>query len=58
MVEELPENSDKNLLTGIHPSYTISGTHGEVEELMIRNFLNTLAEVALSIASRNKEGNQ
>ena len=52
MVEEITENNEDNLLTGIQPSYTVSGTHDEVEILMINNFLNTLAEVALSIASR------
>lgn len=51
-VEEFPKNYDKNLLTCIHDSYTVSGTHDEVEKLMIKNFLNTLAEIALSIASR------
>ena len=53
VVEEFPENSDKILLTGIHNSYTVYGTH-EVDELMIKHFLNTLAEVALSIASRTE----
>ena len=52
MAEEFPENNDLNVLTGIHPSYTLSGTQNEVDELMIKNFLNTLAETALAIASR------
>ena len=50
-----PEERYENVLTGIHTSYTVSATpetSSEIEELMIRNFLDTLAEVALSIASR------
>jgi hypothetical protein len=33
----------------------MSDTNGEAEKLIISNFLNALAEVALSIASREKE---
>jgi hypothetical protein len=48
------ENIPQESLTCIGGAYTIAGTpeSKEVNELMIRNFLNTLAEVALSIASR------
>ena len=52
MAEEFPENNEEKLLTPIQPSYTVSGTHDEVDKLMIKNFVNTLAEIALSIASR------
>jgi hypothetical protein len=53
-VEEFPENYDKNPLTCIHNSYTVSGTRdgNEVDELIVKHFLNTLAEVSLSIVSR------
>ena len=54
---ELPinnENNLKNVLTGIQPSYTVAGTNDEVDELMIKNFLHTLADIALAIAARNE----
>ena len=54
------ENFCPDVLTGIHPSYTVvrqeTGGTGELEELMVSHFLNTLAEVALSIASREVNG--
>ena len=56
---EIPEKGNENVLAGIPCSYTVSATHetsSEIDELMIRNFLNTLAEVALSIASRKDGG--
>ena len=53
------DNNDENVLTGIHPAYTVSATpeseSSEVDKIMIDNFLHTLAEVSLSIASRNSE---
>ena len=53
------ENIRLNVLTGIDPAYTLSATQkdeaGEVDELMVKNFLDTLAEVALAIASRKAE---
>ena len=52
MNEGFPENKDGKALTPIHPSYTVSATNGEIDKVMIRNFINTLAEVALSVASR------
>jgi len=52
VAEELFENNREKSLTCIPSSYTVSGTNDEVEWLMIMNFLNTLAEIALSIASR------
>jgi hypothetical protein len=49
------------VLTGIRSSYTLSATNerdrGEIDNLMIRHFLETLAEVALSVASRKKGDN-
>jgi hypothetical protein len=53
-VIEKEQNNPQNLLTGIHLPYTMSGTNtdNEVDELVVKHFLNTLAEVALAIASR------
>ena len=43
-------------LTSIHGAYTLAATNepetNEAEELMARHFVETLAEVALSVASR------
>ena len=54
-----PENNDNNLLTGIHHAYTVGDTNenesDEMNELMIKHFIDTLAEVSLSIASRKVE---
>ena len=53
------ENHDNKVLTRIHGSYTLSDTpepdSKETESLIVKDFLNTLAEVSLSIASRNGE---
>ena len=52
---EVPQNNENdrlNVLMGIQSSYTVSGTHDEVDKLMIKNFLQTLAEIALDVASR------
>ncbi len=57
MDRDKPENQEEKALTCIHPSYTLFDTPepdlNETESLMVKNFLNTLAEVSLSIASRN-----
>jgi hypothetical protein len=56
------ENLEKSQesLTCIHSPYTLSATPegSEVDGLAVKEFLNTLAEVALSIASRNGEVNK
>ena len=54
MIRDNSENYEEKALTCIHPSYTLSGTNdgNEVDEMMVKDFLNTLAEIALSIASR------
>ena len=51
--KEIEETNEK-ALTCIHPSYTLCATDecGEIEEMMIRHFLNILAEVALSVVAR------
>ena len=56
MDKDNQENQDEKSLTGIHSPYTMAGTTDEVDELMRKNLLNTLAEIALSIASRNNGG--
>ena len=48
---ENSENGGENLLTSIRDAYTLAATN-EVEALMVNNFLNTLAEIALAVASR------
>ena len=52
------ENSAKSL-TCIRQPYTLASTAeqgSEIDKLMIDNFLTTLAEISLSIASRNLQG--
>lgn len=48
------ENCAQNPLTCIHETYTLASTSegGEVDKLMIKQFLDTLAEVALMVATR------
>ena len=50
------ESGRQNPLTGIRDAYTLASPEetnaNEVDGLMIKHFLNTLAEVALSVASR------
>ncbi len=52
-------NNDKNLLTRIHNAYTVGDNNDpeteEMNNLIVKNFINTLAEVSLSIASREVE---
>jgi hypothetical protein len=57
-----PENTNKDVLTGIHSPYTVSANPEpelrEADKIMINNLLNTLAEVALSIASRESDSTE
>ena len=49
----------KKALTSIHGTYTLSNTRevfGELDEQTVKNFFNTLAEIALVIASRKDNG--
>ena len=57
-VPESSENQRPNVLTGIHPAYTLSATRdaSEVDSMIIDNFLQTLADIALAVASRNDGG--
>ena len=54
-----PQSSDKPTSEGLtfeRAAYTVSTPHesnpNEADDLMIRHFLNTLAEISLAIASR------
>jgi hypothetical protein len=48
------QNNIENALTSIRDMYTLSPTQedSEADRIMIQNFISTLAEIALSIASR------
>ena len=50
------ENNETEALTSIHGTYTLAATDEpettETERLMIRHFMETLAEISLSIATR------
>ena len=50
------ENGALDRLTRIRGAYTLASPHGpnanEVDSLMVKHFLDTLAEVALAVASR------
>jgi len=46
------ENSDPLALTSIRGTYTLASTQKNADEIMKNTFLETLAEVAMSIASR------
>ena len=54
--DKIPEKKNENVLTCIHNTYTVSDTTetgtSEVDKIMIKAFLQTLAEIALSIAVR------
>jgi hypothetical protein len=54
-----PENISPDPLTRIRNPYTLSPTpkeHGEAEDLVVKHFLQTLAEIALAVASRQGKG--
>ena len=55
--ENISPKTDENVLTGIHDAYTVSATNGtgteEIDEIIVKNFLATLAEISLAIAVRN-----
>ena len=56
--ENNQENNSQEALTSIHKIYTLSATDGDVERIMIKHFNETLAEVALAVASRKIEENE
>ena len=50
-----PENISTDPLTRIRNPYTLSTTPaepGEADEIIVKHFLQTLAEIALAVASR------
>jgi hypothetical protein len=55
-ITEKFQSSRQNLLTCIHHAYTLAATNDsettEIDQIMIRHFIETLAEISLSIASR------
>ncbi len=57
--EKYTDNNDRNLLTRIRNAYTVGDTNDpeteEMNNLIVKIFINTLAEVSLSIASRKVE---
>jgi hypothetical protein len=53
------EVDDKKALTCIRAAYTLSPTQEDInksDEVEVHNFLNALAEVALSVAQRKERG--
>ena len=51
-----PETYAPEALTGIHRAYTLAATNEpgtELEDLMVKHFIETLAEVAMAVAARN-----
>ena len=58
-LENNTDNNDKSLLTRIRNAYTVGDTNDpeteEMDDLIVKIFINTLAEVSLSIASRKVE---
>ena len=51
------EIDDKKALTSIHAAYTLSPTQEGInksDEVTVHDFLNALAEVALSVAQRKQ----
>ena len=61
MTIEERDNNDQDVLTGIGSLYTLSATdddeNEELDRIIVKDFLNTLAEIALAVASRNQEEN-
>ena len=61
---DLPPGDPPDALTSIHPRIHCAATEdtpqrveSELERLQIENFLKTLAEIAIAIASRNLNRN-
>lgn len=56
--EKISSEESEKALTCIRPPYTLTTTFSAEDDLnglMVRQFLSTLADVAMSIASRNVE---
>ena len=57
LIKNSPDNGEK-VLTSIHEMYTLSTTPAELTEAdgyIVKHFLQTLAEIALAVASRKGE---
>jgi len=55
------QNNRQKRLTCIRNAYTLAATHedaSEVDRLMVKQFLDTLAEVALAVATRRVSDHQ
>ena len=55
------QDEGDGLLTRIREAYTLAATPetgDEVEDITVRHFLDTLAEVALAMASRKQAGQE
>jgi hypothetical protein len=53
--DDQKERGRSDPLTRIHDTYTLYATPkegGEAEEVMVKHFLSTLAEIALAVAAR------
>ena len=56
-----PENISPDLLTRIHDPYTLFATPAGItaaDEVIVQNFLQTLAEVALAVAARKSNAQE
>jgi hypothetical protein len=54
-----PENKSIDPLTRIRNPYTLSPTPtepSEADEIIVKHFLQTLADIALAVASRKRRG--
>lgn len=53
------EKTNENVLTSIRDAYTVSATtrieSSEVDKVMIKTFLETLAEISIAIAIRKEK---
>ncbi len=54
--EEIRRDNGENPLTCIHPAYTLAATQTEADRIMIRHFLEALAETAMAAAARRLPG--
>ena len=54
-------NDGKTVLISIHGMYTLTNTPAEVneaDEITVKHFMQTLAEIALAVASRDKNNEE
>ncbi|GEM_PF-1880737 len=57
---EVPESQSQDVLTGIPIAYTLGCTNEpeseEMNKVIVKNFIETLAEISVSIAKRKVSG--